>query len=302
MPIAAVVLRFDPTIRFGELVLRLETLGFAVAILASLAVAGLIVRRPAAWWGAGGRLDVAALRVDDLFFVVLAAIPGAVAGGRIGYALLHLDYYLANPGALVDPAQGSLELGLAVIGGALTGGYAARLLTRSAGAWFHAAALPTLLAIGIGKAAMVLGGSGQGAPASAAWAIAYAGPGPWGSLGANVPSHPAQLYEAMAAGFVLLLVLAFAAAGGFVRRDGRAWLAAIGGWAAARVVIAATWRDTTVVGPLRAGQLLAIAIVVGCGVAWWAVGRRREESRTEGSRADEPGVPRWPEPQNRPRF
>ena len=40
------------------------------------------------------------LRPDDLLFIAVAAIPGAVAGGRIGYLILHYDYYSANSAAL----------------------------------------------------------------------------------------------------------------------------------------------------------------------------------------------------------
>ena len=298
MPLAAVVLRFDPTLRFGDFGFRLEMLGFAIAVLVALTLGGFIVRRTIPRWTADGRVDTA-LRIDDLMFVVLAAIPGAVVGGRLGYAVLHLDYYVANAGALVDPGQGSLELGLAVVGGAVSGGYAARLLGDPRGAWFHAAAVPTLLAIGIGKAAMALGGGGQGAPIDAPWATAYAGPGPWRSLAAEVPAHPSQLLEAVATGLVLLLVAVFAITGGFPARDGRAWLAAVGGWAVARAVVAATWRDPAVLGPLRAGQLLAIAIALGCGVAWWSLGRSRAAGPM---REPAEAAPEWPDVETRPRF
>ncbi len=144
---------------------------------------------------------------------------------------------------------------------------------------------------------MALGGAGQGAPTDAPWATQYAGPGPWGSLAADVPSHPSQLLEAAATGLVLVLVMGLGAAGAFGQRDGRAWLAAVGGWAAVRVIVASTWRDPTVLGPLRAGQLLALAIVLGCGLAWWAVGRRPVDAWTE-----EAAEPPWPDAEARPRF
>ena len=35
----------------------------------------------------------ASLRADDLIFIAVGVVPGAVIGGRIGYGLLHLDYY-----------------------------------------------------------------------------------------------------------------------------------------------------------------------------------------------------------------
>ena len=94
---------------------------------------------------------------------------------------------------LLDPAIGGLELGLAVVGGVLTAAYVARLLGAPVGRWATTLALPLLVALGAGKLSMALGGSGQGAPLDAAWATAYLGPGPWGSLapGAAIPSVPA---------------------------------------------------------------------------------------------------------------
>ena len=127
---------------------------------------------------------------------LLGAVPGAVVLGRLGYGLLHLDYYAGDWRALLDPAQGSLELTLAVVGGTLTGIYVAALLDAPVGRWLHVAIVPLLLVLGLGKAAQALGGSGQGTAADLAWATAYLPPGPWGSPGAEIPAHPAQLYEA----------------------------------------------------------------------------------------------------------
>jgi prolipoprotein diacylglyceryltransferase len=265
VPLAVVALDFDPVVRLGGVAVRLETLGVAAALAIACIVGGLIARRTPADPRAP---DDRRLRPDDVVFVVLAAIPGAIVGGRLGYGLVHLDRYASAPAALLDPGQGSFELTLGVVGAALTAGYAGRLLTGAARPWFHAAALPTLLAIGAGKVALAVGGTGQGVPSDAAWATAYLGPGPWGSLAPELPSVPAQLLEAAGTAAVAVLLVALSAAGGFRAADGRAWLAAIGGWALVRVVVAGTWRDGVVLGPLRAEQLIAMAVVGACTAAW----------------------------------
>ena len=69
---------------------------------------------------------------------------GAVVGGRLGYALVHLDYFGANPGAIVDPSVGSMQLSLAVAGGLATGWVIASLLETPAGRWLHVTTLPLL--------------------------------------------------------------------------------------------------------------------------------------------------------------
>src|SRR4029450_14136876 len=114
-------------------------------------------------------------------------------------------YFGAHPGAILDPGVGSLELGLAVVGGALTGGIVAALLDGDVGRWFHVSALPLLLAIGAGKLAQVLGGTGQGQPWAGSWATAYLGDGRGGSLAPALPSHPSQAYGGIAA-LALLVV------------------------------------------------------------------------------------------------
>ena len=61
---------------------------------------------------------------------------------------------------------------------------------RPLGRWMHALAIPLLLALALGKGAMILGGSGQGQLTDVAWATAYLGPGPWGSLAPQLPAQP----------------------------------------------------------------------------------------------------------------
>lgn len=302
MPIAVIALDFDPIVRLEGASVRVETLALAVVIL----VAVLVAARIAGWTPEEGDdpgpfVHRPRLRRDDLLLVVLGAIPGAVIGGRFGYALLHLDYYGTDPVALLDPAQGSLELACALAGAALAGASVAHLLEGPIGRWFHVAALPTLLALGLGKAASALGGMGQGSPADLPWAVAYVGPGPWGSLSPATPSHPSQVYETLATIGVLLVVMTILAAGGFARRDGRAFLVAIGLWAVGRAVVAATWRDAAVIGPLNAGQLIALGLaIVAFGLAL-ALPRLAAAVARSSSEADGLG-PAWPDPTTRPRF
>ena len=251
MPTAVIAFDFDPYLHIGDGVVRWETLGIAAAIFVALILAGIGAR-------------TMELRTDDLLFVVLGIVPGAVIGGRLGYLLLHPAFFTARPAAILDPGVGSLELGLAVVGGALTGGIVAALLDGTVGRWFHIATLPVLVVIGVGKLATVLGGRGQGVPTDAPWATAYVGPGPWGSLAPEVPSVPAQAFEGLATLGVLVIVMLVLAVPGLRRPDGRAFLEAVGLWALVRAIVASTWRDPAVAGSLRMEQLIDLAILAGC--------------------------------------
>jgi phosphatidylglycerol---prolipoprotein diacylglyceryl transferase len=269
VPIAVIAFDFDPVLRLADgLVVRWQTVALVTIIAAGLGVAALIARREG-------------LRADDLLFVAVAAVPGAVVGGRLGYVLLHLDYYGTNGEAIFDPARGSLELSLAVVGGTLTGVYVIALLGAPIGTWLRTAALPLLFVLGAGKLAMVLGGSGQGSPTDLAWATTYPGPGPWGSLAPDLPSHPSQAYEGIAT-LAVLLGLTLARASGVLRApDARLFFVALGLWAVVRAAVSLSWRDPAVVLGLNAGGLMAIVTALGAGFAGIVLARRRPASPAE---------------------
>jgi len=311
IPLTAVIeLTFVPIVTVGDWHVRLETIALAAVILAMLLLAVQIARRtpvdPFLPADDPETEDIEAnhLRADDLLYIAVASLPGAVAGGRLGYVLTHLDYYGANPSAALDTTQGAFQLSLAVVGGTVTAAMIAALLGAPVRRWMHALILPLLFGLAAGKVAMVLGGDGQGLPFSGSWATAYVGPGPWGSLAPEIPSHPAQLYEALATAGVLVVVIGLLAGGRFWRGTGAAFLVGIGLWAAARAAVAVTWRDPAVMGPLNADQVISIVIAAATAlvfVARWSarVVRRRRAQRP----ARSPGRgPDWPEPENRPRF
>ena len=259
MPFAVIDLAFDPVLRLSDTAsVRYETIGLAVVLLIGLLLAARIGSQTPA---IGPYVPAPGLRIDDLVFIVFAAVPGAILGGRLGAVLDHVDYYQANPGAIVDPTQGGLTLILAVPFAILTGALIARLLGAPVGRWLHATALPLLFVLAAGKLIGVLGATGQGTPADLVWATAYDGPGPWGSLAADIPSHPAQVYEAILVTLAFAGLLAASRMEVVARRDGAAMFVALGLWAVARFLVAFTWRDAPLLGPLRAEQLLALVVL-----------------------------------------
>src|SRR4051794_25259436 len=228
------------------------------------------------------------LRRDDLLFILLGVIPGAVLAGRIGYILIHLDYYGVHPEYWFDPGQGSLELSFGVIGGVVAGVAVAAVLGAPLGRWLHVATVPVLVGLGLGKLAMSLGGDGQGIPApDLSWATSYIGPGPWGSLAPDVPSHPAQIYEGLLVLIVAGLIGGLILAGRFRDQDGRAFFAGLSLWALARVEAGFLWRDAEVVGPFRMAQIVGLLIAfASMGLfAWRALETGRTVRRILAARA-----------------
>ena len=288
MPIAAIALDFDPILRLGEVTVRWQMVALAAVVVIVLLLAAAFSRR-------------VGLRADDLLFVAVGAVPGAVIGGRLGYVLGHLEFYKAHPEAIVDPAQGSLTLGLAVGGGILTGAIVARLLGTPARLWFHVAAVPLLVGIGLGKLAMVLSGSGQGMPSGEAWATAFLGEGPWSSLAPEIPSHPSQVYEAAVVLGTLLLLAILAAARAFRARDGRALFAAVLVWSLGRAAVGSVWREPPVLGILRVEQLVALGLAM-VSLVGIVVLARRGHAPVAWEDGPPLGSPEWPDPAERPRF
>jgi phosphatidylglycerol:prolipoprotein diacylglycerol transferase len=221
------------------------------------------------------------LRGDDLLFIVAGGIAGAVVAGRLGWALLYLDWYRGTPGSILDTTVGGLTLGAGVAGGVIAGMLMARVLGAPVGRWLGVAIVPLLIALGLGKLAMVLGGAGQGLPSDAAWATAFAGPGPWGSLAPMIPSHPSQVYEAATTGGTLVAVLVLALVPAFRRHPAALFAAGIGLWAAGRFAVAFTWRDPALVGGLNGDQLVTAGIVMVATASLVALavrGRRRRRT------------------------
>jgi phosphatidylglycerol:prolipoprotein diacylglycerol transferase len=261
MPLATITLAFDPVVQLGDLELRAATVLIAGILLAGLLLAariGSLTPQP------GPYVPSPTLRLDDIPFLVIGIVAGAVIGGRLEYVLLHADYYRANLAAIPDPAQGSLALAFGVVGGMLGGIAIARLVGAPAGRWMHAAILPLLFVLAAGKLAMVLAADGQGLPSDLAWATAYAGPGPWGSLAVDVPSHPSQVYEALGATLVLAVVGLSLHLGAFAGKDGSAMLVGVALWALVRSLVVFSWRDAPVAGSLRAEHLVLAVVVGGC--------------------------------------
>lgn len=267
--LAVLTLSFDPVVALSDTAsVRVETIALALVLFAGLVLA--------VWLGRRG--PQAPLRIDDLIFMVVGAVPGAIVGGRLGYVLDHWAFYQATPSLIADPAQGGFTLTLALPLGMLSGAVIGRLLGAPIGRWMHALALPLLFVLAGGKLAGILGGTGQGQPSELPWATAFVGPGPWGSIAADVPSHPSQAYEAVAVAVAIAALWLVSRAPLINRADGAAMWAALGLWSVARFVVGFSWRDPADVGVLRVEQVLAL--VVGLIAVAGLVGRARAHRRS----------------------
>jgi phosphatidylglycerol:prolipoprotein diacylglycerol transferase len=287
VPIATIAFDFDPLLRLAEgVVVRWQTVALVAIVAAGLISTGLIARRNG-------------LRADDLLFIAVAVVPGAVLGGRLGYVLMHLDFYAANTTAIADPGQGSMELALALVGGTLSGMYVASLLGAPIGPWLRSAALPLLFVLGAGKLAMVLGGAGQGQPSALPWATAYVGAGPWSSLAPEVPSHPSQAYEGVLALVILVVLVVALWLETLQGRDGRLFAVAVVAWSVGRAFVSLTWREEPAAIGLSVGGLIAVVVSLLFLAGLIVAARLRPSPSDPASPRREVG---WADREARPRF
>jgi phosphatidylglycerol:prolipoprotein diacylglycerol transferase len=266
-------LAFDPQVDLGALAVRWQAIALVAIFLVALGC----------WW-LSLRRTRPSVSPDDLLFVLLGIVPGALVGGRLVHGIVFMEAYLARPEAILDLSQGSLSLFGAVLGGFISGAYVCRLLGHSVRVWADATAVPLLLAIGLGKSSMVLAGGGQGLPFDGPWALSFNGPGPWLATDPGTAAHPSQLYEGAwaLAGAMLLLVSRARRA-----RPGHGWvfLFAVGWWLAGRFLAGFTWRDDAWLAGLSAEQLIALAgsaaALAGSAVVsgFWSAGRPKVPGR-----------------------
>lgn len=275
-PLGIVEVTFDPVwLSQGPLSLVLSWQGLAAAafVLAALLVAAVAVVRYRPARPEAVPDDAPALRLDDLLFIAVAVVPGAVIGGRIVHGLDHVDVYAADLAALLDPARGSLSLLGAVVGGTISAAYIARILEGGRPdwrRWLEVGAPIALFLVFGAKFSQFLGGGGQGVPWDGDQAVAFLGSGPWQSVAPAMPSVPSQLLEGgwAALGVIVLAVVARRL------RLGTVFLWALAWWLVGRFVVGFTWRDVASVGPFSVEQALEIATLVVV-VALLVVGRRR---------------------------
>jgi phosphatidylglycerol:prolipoprotein diacylglycerol transferase len=156
----------------------------------------------------GWRLCMAMARKDanapsaDLFDEFLTwAVLGVVLGGRIGYILFYnFGDYLAHPLEMLKVWRG----GMSFHGGAVGVILAAWLFTRQKKVPFFAftdlLACVTPIGLGLGRLANFVNGELFGRESDAPWAVVF-------PRGGDIPRHPSQLYEALAEGLILLIIM-----------------------------------------------------------------------------------------------
>ncbi len=135
-------------------------------------------------------------QANILYNLALGSLLGALIGARLVYAVRFSEIFLADPASLISLNPGLLDASGAVAGGLL---FALVYGQRNHLSFWHTldALTPALAVFAIAwHLANLASGSGFGAPSQLPWSIDL-----WGAA-----RHPVQIYEALAAGLILLLL------------------------------------------------------------------------------------------------
>ena len=224
------------TIRIGPLALPTSPLLIIFGFYAGVWVAASI----------GSRRGITA---DHLYNAGFYAAIAALVGGRLGHIVLFFSAYLGDPLSVVSPNLAAFQP-LAAAGAALAlliayqRRYRLPILPL-----FDAAVAGSLGTLAFVALADLLNGRHFGIPTMLPWAVIQ-----W-----DVYRHPVQLYELV--GILLTLSLLWLTLDRFL--PGMAALAAIGGYAAVRLLVDA-FRDqpATIDAGFRLSQIIALAVLV----------------------------------------
>jgi phosphatidylglycerol:prolipoprotein diacylglycerol transferase len=167
---------------------------YGLAYVTGFVAAAWILRGLARRWALG-------LTDDDVLNVLLAAVIGVIAGGRLGYVLFYGgSYYLESPARILALWDGGMSFHGGLIGILLAGVVVSRTMGIPWLTLCDLGAVGAPIGIGLGRLANFVNGELWGRVTTAPWGMVFPGAGP-------LPRHPSQLYEALLEGAVLFCVM-----------------------------------------------------------------------------------------------
>jgi phosphatidylglycerol:prolipoprotein diacylglycerol transferase len=137
---------------------------------------------------------------DLVFYLAI----GVIAGGRLGYILFYeyndLMAYIRNPLEIIATWHGGMSFHGGFIGCVIAGLIFARRRKMPFWAIADSAIVTCPVGLGLGRLGNFINGELFGRPADVPWAMIFPAGGP-------VPRHPTQLYESIAEGLLLFIVM-----------------------------------------------------------------------------------------------
>ncbi len=246
---------------------------YGLAYVAGFILAALIMRALDKRWRVG-------LSTDDVLDIVLVAVIGLLAGGRLGYVLFYgAGSYWSDPLSIFAFWDGGMSFHGGLVGILLAGAFIARRKGVPALRLFDMGAVGAPIGLFFGRIGNFINGELWGRPTDVPWGMVFPrAPG-------DLPRHPSQLYEALLEGLVLFVVLWVLSRK--KREDGFMLGMMIGLYGVFRIFLE-FFREPDmqlgfIAGGLTMGQLLSLPMVVaGAWLVIRAVRRGRASQGTDG--------------------
>ncbi len=186
---------------------------------------------------------------DTLWSILLIVVPAAIIGARLYYVLFNWSYYVDAPGEIIATWHG----GLAVHGGILFGLLALIFSCRHYKENFWQIAdllvIPLVLGQSIGRWGNFFNQEAYGAVTDLPWAMLIDGE----------MRHPTFLYESLWDFLVFLVLLFFFKKS---KKSGNVFLLYLVLYSVGRFMIEGFRTDSLMLGPLRAAQVVSLALIV----------------------------------------
>ncbi|MCE3005468.1 MAG: prolipoprotein diacylglyceryl transferase [Rickettsiales bacterium] len=186
MPFPAI----DPVaFEIGPLVIRWYALSYIAGILLAYIYIGWLNRR-VPFFSDKAREDL-----------ITYAVVGIILGGRLGYVLFYqFSYYDAHPLEALQIWHGGMSFHGGLVGVLLAFYFYARQHKLPYLRVLDYLAAATPIGLCLGRIANFINGELYGRQTDAPWGIVFPGAG-------GIPRHPSQLYQALAEGLLLFIIL-----------------------------------------------------------------------------------------------
>lgn len=274
MPLAIPFPNIDPTaIAIGPLAIKWYGLSYLAGLILGWMYIRRLVSQPHLWAGNTPPFDIG--KVDDLLLYITG---GVVLGGRLGYIFLYEPAtYLADPLQVFAVWRGGMSFHGAVAGCCVAGW----LFARRNGVNFLSAMDLCTAAVPIGlffgRLANFANAELWGRFTDVSWAMVFCNDSIKANHGGFCPAgdiarHPSQLYEAALEGLLLFFVLRLLTHRfGALKHPGVISGSFLIGYALGRSTAEFFREPHFMAGPLTAGQLYSIPMIVaGLIVIWYA--------------------------------
>ena len=143
---------------------------------------------------------VGAAAQDLIFYLAV----GVIVGGRLGYILFYeyndLLAYIKNPLEIIATWHGGMSFHGGLIGCVIAGWIFSRRRKMPFTALADSVIVTCPIGLGLGRLGNFINGELLGRPGNVPWAMIFPAGGP-------IPRHPTQLYEALAEGLLLFIIM-----------------------------------------------------------------------------------------------